>query len=430
MAQPLDDKNNTTTDIIFTRITQLEELVAKQSVEIKRLKEECHDLTQVAASFAKVIELLRQAGLQTEENVIAGPLDSTANSILDNNETTIEYFDDTEIFGKAPSSVIEAADTAGAAILAGMLGGKRRLLVDVRDAELSNDKDTLVQFIELAILPVAAGLEGLKSKRNRLKIVFPTVAQLMDYRKTMALAAPEVVALSTLDFDPVEAHDNLVVLIAPRPSDTEGIEHMNRLLDPENEEDTIQQPVVVVNPHMVPVSGPAANFEVAYHLRLLSVQFTTGGAEREHVEDDSAATTTTTEDIIDAAMQHAHELNRSTVHGMTRAIVIRAYPNPWHVFVDTSPSTDADFEVAATFDEEPTSDQVNMAIVECIEGSEEEDEIVAQQMQQALETGQLDNISELLGRLGMDIFDDDDDFFFEDDDDDDEDDFWESEDSV
>ena len=30
-----------------------------------------------------------------------------------------EYFDDSEIFGVAPSSVIEAADSAGAAILAG-----------------------------------------------------------------------------------------------------------------------------------------------------------------------------------------------------------------------------------------------------------------------------------------------------------------------
>lgn len=60
---------------------------------------------------------------------------------------------------------------------------------------------------------------------------------------------------------------------------------------------------------------------------------------------------------------------------------------PWHVFVDTSPDTDADFEVAATFDTEPTQDDVNYAIVECLEGSEKEDEIVAQQMQAALEAG-------------------------------------------
>jgi hypothetical protein len=35
----------------------------------------------------------------------------------------------------------------------------------------------------------------------------------------------------------------------------------------------ISQPVVVLNHYMVPISGPAADFEVAYHLRLLSVQY-------------------------------------------------------------------------------------------------------------------------------------------------------------
>lgn len=52
-----------------------------------------------------------------------------------------EYFDDEEIFGSAPSSVIEAADSAGAAILAAMLAGQRRMLVDVRDAEVRIGKN-------------------------------------------------------------------------------------------------------------------------------------------------------------------------------------------------------------------------------------------------------------------------------------------------
>ena len=67
------------------------------------------------------------------------------------------------------------------------------------------------------------------------------------------------------------------------------------------------------------------------------------------------------------------------------------------MFVDTSPDTDADFEVAATFDIEPTQEDVNYAIVECLEGSEREDELVAQQMQAALESGQLNRVSEMLG---------------------------------
>jgi hypothetical protein len=79
------------------------------------------------------------------------------------------------------------------------------------------------------------------------------------------------------------------------------------------------------------------------------------------------------------------------------------------VFVDTSPNTDTDFEVAATFDEEPTLEELNMAIVECLEGSEREDELVAQQMQQALEEGQLDRVSEWIGEVleGLDNEDED-----------------------
>lgn len=40
---------------------------------------------------------------------------------------------------------------------------------------------------------------------------------------------------------------------------------------------------------------------------------------------------------------------------------------------------------------------MNYAIVECLEGSEREDELVAQQMQAALEAGQLNRVSDLLG---------------------------------
>lgn len=99
--------------------------------------------------------------------------------------------------------------------------------------------------------------------------------------------------------------------------------------------------------------------------------------------------------------------------------------------MDTSPDTDADFEVAATFDTEPTQEDVNYAIVECLEGSEREDELVAQQMQAALEAGQLNRVSEMLGISGDSIegsndssnfsSDDWDDLYYDD---------WNTEDSV
>lgn len=409
------------------RILQLEQLAASHTVEIKRLKDQVADLTKMTNAFAQVIETLRQAGLQMEEQEEQQAKAASGSDTEDSHKASLvaESFEDTDIFGQAPSSVIEAADVAGASILAGMLGGKQRMLVDVRDAELNTNSDTLVQFIELAILPVAAGLEGLRAKRNRLKVVFPTVGQLLEYRRTMALAAPEVVALSTLGFDPVEPQDNLVVIVAPAPDDIEGLEAMNELLEPKDpKKKRIEQPIVVLNHHMVPISGPAASFEVAYHLRLLTVQFMSGDSMADEVQQQleeaahqalaaaadvtnaTAKNETLHDQAVEAAMKHAQEVGLN--HGVTRAMVIRAYPNPWHVFVDMSPDTDADFEVAAIFAYEPSTEEVNRAIVECLEGSEEEDEIVAQQMQQALERGQLDRVTELLGDMGMEIFDEED----------------------
>jgi len=42
-------------------------LVVKQSEEIKNLKDDNKKLIEATASFARVIQLLREAGLQTEE---------------------------------------------------------------------------------------------------------------------------------------------------------------------------------------------------------------------------------------------------------------------------------------------------------------------------------------------------------------------------
>lgn len=437
---------------LLHRITQLESLSASQMVELRKLREEFKIMKKTTETFAEVVNLLRQAGLPTEDSSGDTSLtsDMSSDGVTKKDAKKIikpyEAFDNSEIFGTAPSSVTDAADAAGSSILAALLGGKMKMLVDVRDAELSRDLDILTQFIELSILPVAAGLEGLRMKKNRVKIVFPTVSMLMQYRRTMTLAAPEVISLSTLDFDPIEDEDNLVVIIAPSPDEKEGLAAMNELL----ESGSLFQPVVVLNHHMVPLLGPGGDFEPVYHLRLLSVQYMTGDAppltweqkvqEQEEAKEKKGSKAKeipvnkianknvdgkgkgkknkadVKEDAeLEAAMEHAHELG---VHqGMTRAMVIRAYPRPWHVFVDTSPDSDADFEVAATFDESPSQEDVNYAIVECLEGSEREDELVAQQMQEALESGQLNAVSDMLGipnieidmDVGLNLEEDDDD---------------------
>jgi hypothetical protein len=441
---------------MFTkRITRLEDIVSRQEVDIHRLKNTCAELSEISEAFTRVLQLLREAGLDADTIDNAGAevkRSSYTNNNKDNKSDgslvgkVIESYDDAMIFGTVPSSVIDAADAAGAAILAAMLGGKQRMLIDVRDAELSSDPETLVQFIELAILPIAAGLEGLNSTRNRVKIVFPKVSQLLEYRRTMALAAPEVVALSTLGFDPVEKRDKLVVIVAPAPDDEEGIQAIKELLTPsEDGVHPIQKPVVILNYHMLPFTGVDLDFETAYHLRLLAVQYMADSQAEEFFEqqlkEDGNSTkdkddekyntdidTDNTDDVaeeenddddeaLESAMKHAHEVGAN--EGITRAMVIRAYPRPWHVFVDLSPDTDSDFEVAATFDKEPTMDQVNLAIIECLEGSEREDEIVAKQMQQALEDGQLNQVSGMISDT-LSVFDvDDDDISLDDDDDDD-----------
>lgn len=483
-------------DDLLRRLVQLERLASAQAVEIKRLKAECRELKDAAVAFGRVVELLRRAGLSDDPSSSSSE-DASAEAPPTPPPRRREETDDDarDVFGAAPASVIEAADSAGAAVLAAVLGGKLRMSVDVRDAELTRDPDVLVEFLELAVLPVAAGLEGIA----RVKIVFPTVSQLLTYRKSMALAAPDVLALSTLgcehgtttstssdevndeDVDEPLVHDkdNLVVIVAPSPDDEEGVRQLNRLLESRSYGER-PRPVVVVNHHMVPLSEEVRlrNFEIVYHLRLLSVQYSTegfpagGGAgsaesrvkRRTRRASGGAGTGTATEEettstdkdvgeppleppatsssssskspqssspppqsqknnpsprpqptgrrseedaALDAAMEHAH--GSATNQGSTRAMVIRAYPRPWHVFVDTSPDADVDFEVAATFDAEPSQEEINYAIVECLEGSEREDELVAQQMQEALEAGQLDCISDIMGSLSVDEDDDDDD---------------------
>lgn len=342
---------------LMRRVTRLEALVAKQEVEIRRLTKTAQSLTETSEAFSLIIQALRDAGVQTADDedpdeAASSPDTETKGGLARQPSRVIESFDDSMIFGTAPSSVSDAADSAGAAILAAMLGGKQRMLVDVRDAELSTDSETLVQFIELAILPVAAGLEGLKSTRNRVKIVFPKVSQLLEYRKTMALAAPEVVALSTLGFDPVEENDKIVVIVAPEPDDEEGLAAMKALIEPTATSEPIQQPVVILNYHMVPVAQLPADFETAYHLRLLSVQYMAGDSANEffrqfqgkesleqdldaegsnedvasgEYEDEVPEEPAEIEDeALEAAMKHAHEVGMN--QGLTRAMVIRAYP--------------------------------------------------------------------------------------------------------
>ena len=402
-----DNKSSNTNDKLTKRVVQLESLVSTQVREMQKLRREIDELTKTVGMFSNVVGLLREAGLRIDEDDDVAVIDNEMDDDDDEEQgrggkDTLRkrsslpkeggkpeqqqiINDDAEIFGNAPSTVIDAADAAGSSILAAILAGKHRMLVDVRDAELTRDPALFVEFIELAILPVAAGLEGLDGDeytRNRVKIVFPTVKELMSYRRSMALAAPDVVALSTLGFDPVEEKDNLIVVVAPSPDDVAGVAAMKKLIARTDRkyvvpEQRITQPVVVLNHHMLPMDLVGlGSFTVVYHLRLLTVQYMTGDTmpdyvakeqiesdqslggrttttdESEHKDEvsselnESDVTSFTDEDDLDeeddeslaivsgkgdeedfaleAAMIHAREIG--VQQGVTRAMVIRAYP--------------------------------------------------------------------------------------------------------
>ena len=66
------------------------------------------------------------------------------------------------------------------------------------------------------------------------------MAQLLEYRKLSALAAPDVVALGTLNFGSLEDPDALVVVVAPSPDDEEEFQMMMEILNPSDPNDTIE----------------------------------------------------------------------------------------------------------------------------------------------------------------------------------------------
>ena len=315
-----DDANsdNPTIEALTKRVIQLETLVSSQMSEMQKLRRE---MDQMASTMGDVVNFVDQLqSFVSEESITSFDDKKNTPAIISSDKSQPLFDDDFEIFGVAPTTIKDAADSAGQSILSAILAGKHRMLVDVRDAELTRDPALLVEFIELAVLPVAAGLQGLDAYTNRVKIVFPTVEELLGYRKYMALAAPEVVSLSTLGFDPVEEKDNLIVIIAPSPDDVAGCEMMQKLLErmSPNADKPLSRPVVIINHHMMPIdTGNIGKFTVVYHLRLLSVQYMTGDIVPEYVnekegdeeeKDSDGLEKSEGDSALEAAMTHAREI--------------------------------------------------------------------------------------------------------------------------
>ena len=130
------------------RIKNLERLVASQSVEISRLKTSVSKMNEVLAKVQNFVNVLEKAGLDLDDEDLEAiqiefeteydddDIEDIENIDMSRSQISrysvksdFEYVDDMEIFGSAPSSVTEAADSAGAAVLAALLAGKLRMLV-------------------------------------------------------------------------------------------------------------------------------------------------------------------------------------------------------------------------------------------------------------------------------------------------------------
>ncbi|CAN0291110.1 unnamed protein product, partial [Ectocarpus sp. 8 AP-2014] len=77
---------------------------------------------------------------------------------------------------RPPKTNQDAADAAGAGVVAALMEGRRRLIVEVDDSQLRYNSpdfchEAMAEFVELLVLPLTTALENLKARQNRCKIV-------------------------------------------------------------------------------------------------------------------------------------------------------------------------------------------------------------------------------------------------------------------
>jgi hypothetical protein len=213
-----------------------------------------------------------------------------------------------------PDDLYDAADGSGAALLAALLCGHQRMLVDVADASLdrcqlqlhaeedadddddgssrhvsthvhgTTELDTAKQagekeqlstksseaaaadlsasdlsdlpfervarFVELMALPTIASLEGVRTERSRVHIIFNTARQLDAARRVMTIAGPGVRlgCLAVPGSSSLKENDAVLIVVSPVTTPEEGggkgsAEELQRLL-----KSAENRTIIVVNP--------------------------------------------------------------------------------------------------------------------------------------------------------------------------------------
>ncbi|CAN0481365.1 unnamed protein product, partial [Ectocarpus sp. 12 AP-2014] len=116
---------------------------------------------------------------------------------------------------RPPKTNQDAADAAGAGVVAALMEGRRRLIVEVDDSQLRYNSpdfchEALAEFVELLVLPLTTALENLKARQNRCKIVIQGAHHASQVKEAMVLDAPASLQVVSLSDAKVAKKDRVV----------------------------------------------------------------------------------------------------------------------------------------------------------------------------------------------------------------------------
>lgn len=181
------------------------------------------------------------------------------------------------IFDTSPTQLYgyESATAAGQAALEAMISGKKRMLIDVSDLELRSNLGTLIQYIDNTTTPLIETL-ATEPPPSRIKIVFPEVTHLREYKSRTITRASDRVQLCTLSKCSINPErDKLLVLVAPEPESVNELTELRNLIlsaaNHNNNNGTMEIPILVLNYHSVPVAQLPDGFEKVYHIQYLTI---------------------------------------------------------------------------------------------------------------------------------------------------------------
>eukprot|EP00752_Nemacystus_decipiens_P016206 g14493.t1 len=177
---------------------------------------------------------------------------------------------------RPPKTNQDAADAAGAGIVAALMEGRRRLIVEVDDAQLRYNSpdfchEAMAEFVELLTLPLTTALENLKARQNLCKIVIQGAHQVDQVKEAMVLDVPDSLQVVSLEKGRVTEADRVVALVSPENWKGKNGKHLRRVLAEAHD-----AAIILINPtdpdkFLRPADYNA--FESVYHLSPMRVNY-------------------------------------------------------------------------------------------------------------------------------------------------------------